>query len=138
MHQAFFFFLNPVQIVFKFELWWLNQVLKCICLVKNGQKECYIFRLTIFWQHRVYFTMFESAFFRKFCVQAMWKKTLSDLTSVVARGNVFKDTLFGVVKYKSPENMKTHCHASNNLSWILGNLTKLKYLGQERYKNRYT
>ena len=44
------------------------------------------------------------------------KKTLSDLTSVVARGNVFKDTLFGVVKYKSPENMKTHCHASNNLS----------------------
>ena len=69
----------------------------------------------------------------------IWKKkTLSDLTSVVARGNVFKDTLFGVIKYKSPENMKTHCHASNNLSWILGNLTKLKYLGQERYKNRYT
>ena len=59
--------------------------------------------------------MFESAFFRKFCVQAMWKKqeikkqkkkkkkTLSDLTSVVARGNVFKDTLFGVIKYKSPQ-----------------------------------
>ena len=66
------------------------------------------------------------------------KKTIYDLTSVVERVNVFKDTLFGVIKYKSPENMKTHCHASNNLSWILGNLTKLKYLGQERYKNRYT